>query len=138
VETQFQARFQLQPPYHNAYWMGLRIKKGGVWNKTNFKPLDNAYAQIYREPNASIYTNWASGEPNNGRPPELCSTGNWTTRNGTVETWGWHDSQCTLRLPAICKLAEPFDGTTTNPCCGTTFTIHTKPVDAESAGDVCK
>ena len=138
VETHFQGRFQLQPPFHTAYWMGLRIKKGTTWGKNNFKPLDNAYAQVYNEPNASIYTNWAATEPNNGRSNELCSIGNWTMRNGTVETWGWQDTQCQARLPAICKLAEPFDGSTTNPCCGTKFTIHTKPVDGAGAAETCK
>jgi hypothetical protein len=137
VEVAFQSKFQLQPPYHGAYWMGLRIKKG-AWNKTGFTPLDNAYATVYREPNASIYTAWATGEPNNARSNELCSVGNWTMRNGSVEAWGWQDAQCQQRLPAICKLAAPFDGETTNPCCGTKYTIHTKPVDAAHAEEQCR
>jgi hypothetical protein len=137
VEVAFQSKFQLQPPYHSAYWMGLRIKKG-AWNKTGFTPLDNAYALVYKEPNGSIYTNWANTEPNNARGNEMCSVGNWTMRNGTVETWGWQDAQCQQRLPAICKLAAPFDGETTNPCCGTKYTIHTKPVDASKGDELCR
>jgi hypothetical protein len=137
VELHYQSIFQLQPPYHGAYWMGLRIKSG-AWNKTGFTPLDNAYATVYREPNASIYTNWASGEPNNARGNEMCSVGNWTVRNGTVETWGWQDAQCQARLPAICKIAKPFDGQTTVPCCGSTFYIHTNPKDHAHAEEQCR
>jgi hypothetical protein len=140
VETQFQAKFQLQPPYHSAYWMGLRIRRGVTWTKTGFKPIDPAYATVYNEANgtASVYTNWAASEPNNNRSNEICSVGNWTMRNGTVEAWGWQDIQCQARLPAICKLAEPFDGTTTVPVTRATFTIHTTPMDQARAEEVCR
>ena len=51
VETHFQSKFQLQPPYHSAYWMGLQIPRGKSWSKTGFRPLDLAYAQV-RQPAA--------------------------------------------------------------------------------------
>jgi hypothetical protein len=120
--------------------MGLRIKQG-AWSKTGFTPLDHAFAAEYSDPNATLYVNWATGEPNNGRSNELCSVGNWTMRsssNGSVEAWGWQDVQCQQRLPAICKLAKPFDGRTTLPCCKTTFIIHTKPTDEAHAEEQCK
>jgi hypothetical protein len=120
--------------------MGLRIRQGKTWSKTGFKPVDPQSATMYDESsgNVTFYTNWATGEPNNIRSSELCSVGNWTMRNGSVETWGWQDSQCQVRLPAICKLAEPFDGTTTVPCCGTTYTIRTTPMDQAKAEELCR
>ena len=52
--------------------------------------------------------------------------------------WGWQDHQCTPKLPAMCKTAAPFDGSTATPCCQTKFTIHTKPVDNSKAEELCR
>ena len=93
---------------------------------------------MYNETNSTIYTNWALTEPNNNRSNELCSVGNWTLLNGTLETWGWTDVQCQQRLPAICKLAKPYDGRMNTSCCGSTYTIHTQPRTQAEAEELCK
>ena len=105
VEQAFYSSYQLKLPYHGNYWIGAQIGKG-KW--PNFYWVDKTIPY-----DASAYMAWGTWrplqgsstqqEPNNNPVPENCAVGNWTERHQSPQVFGWADTFCGGKFPAICK-----------------------------------
>lgn len=59
---------------------------------------------------ANRYKHWGlvgplndTSEPDNFRFPELCAAANWSEAYGRPLAWGWADTHCQNKLPALCR-----------------------------------
>ncbi len=89
----------LFPAYFVNYWMGLKVD-----SRPRFKSLDPSLIL-----NETAYTHWGVylpgglPEPNNLRPQEECTVGNFS------QAWddgmaGWADTRCEGNYTFICKI----------------------------------
>jgi hypothetical protein len=104
VEQAFYTGYQMLLPFHGNYWIGAQIGKG-KW--PNFYWLDKTIPY-----DSAGYMSWGtyrllngatSPEPNNTPVPENCAVGNYSQLMGTPPRFGWADTFCGQKLPAICK-----------------------------------
>ncbi len=51
-----------------------------------------------------------TSEPDNFKFPELCASANWTETYGRPLAWGWADTYCLNKLPALCRQQSEWPG----------------------------
>ncbi len=106
MEQAFYTGYQLLLPYHGNYWLGALVGKnkwpGFYWVDKTIK-LNAAGYQSWGT-FSSLLGTVTEPEPNNNPIPQNCAVGNWTERYKSPSVFGWADTFCGGRFPAICKI----------------------------------
>jgi hypothetical protein len=135
IESAFQNLGVFFPLYHTQYWLGL-FSTADTWPRFTWFDFN---APPPDEPGA--YAHWGTvkqgmiKEPNNLTTSELCAVANYSQSYSFV--YGWSDANCSLLLPAMCKVPTPGMYAYVSNVTNATYLLNTTMVNMPTAQKTC-
>jgi hypothetical protein len=123
----------LLPGYHTFYWLGLTTESWPVFHWTDQSPMNGS---ILEQGHWGYFMPQNIREPNNIYLNEDCVGANLTQVYDGA--WGWSDTQCSQRWPALCRIVPPNQWYYTSPATSFTYIFNNTPVNQQDGELGCQ